>query len=737
MAYATKYIVNFTNALNEDYEILFDYLNYIGGTPIPLTITDDGLVLRSTAGDEDRLYPILGTECLIKVFVDENTNVGISDLIAEFDLQIRVTVNRIDPSNGNLYMCFQGFVVVEDNSQPFEDRPYILSFRALDGLGLLKTIPFTDTTGVPFNVNLSVVQWLAQLLYRTGQTLNFRTYFNFFHASFAQGSDPLVQTYLNSIAFETGQINLTDVNPADAISRLGTNDCYTALEKIVRCFRCRLFMENGVWHLVNLYDQMNPSGYSYTEYTFGDIASGIVQVSPVARVVNKTYNTTIGKNEMIFPVLNDQQLYLKLSTRWIELTYAYNQALNKIINQDLLDIDISTPNPAYAKVIVSNVIDETGSTFHGRLPDGSPIFFNMNTIGFEPYGWTHENGNYVTPTPPDKFAFIRIVQDFLGYEFERFMVLETSGTSDTFLKSTFFRLDVGDTMTVSVDFRTLANVSSAILDCMAVLLFGDDGSHYSLSADENNPSSVTKWVPSGDGFAGGYNTVKFDYTAASSPKTFYWNTINASASFNGIPNQAPVSGTVQILFVSLISSATNEFWYKNLQITIFPFLSGSFSQLKGDYNYSSTNNNILQTESDNIEISDSPKTYFQGALIQLSGDLLTPEWSRFGVTESLRFTQIMERIMYNLLSRMVYKIEGTFKGVIALDNIDLTILDQAGFINSYYFIDGDFPTKRFILTSFENDIGSGQGRRVYVEVLQDANDTGFAAPDNYIFSYLF
>ena len=183
-----------------------------------------------------------------------------------------------------------------------------------------------------------------------------------------------------------------------------------------------------------------------------------------------------------------------------------------------------------------------------------------------------------------------------------------------------------------------------------------------------------------------------------------------------------------------------ETWFKNLTVTLYSYILGSYRILKGDYNYSSISDNIKQTESDTVEISDSPKRYNKGALLSTDGTtLLPPSFHRRGITESFRFTQGMERIMWNLLNRIVYKIEGTFKGLL-YQSQDLD-LHPAGFMNNYFFVDGDFPTKKFILCSFDRSLATGSGRHVFVEIVNDANSDPFIdpslSPNSYKFDYIF
>lgn len=736
MAYFTKYQADFTNVLNETYQILFDFLADVPYASItPVTIVSDGLVLRCTAGDENRLYPILGTECLIKIMVDESEVITIADLIATHDLDIRITVNRIEQSTGAIAIVFQGYVVVEDNNQPLQDRPYILSIRALDGLGLLKGLDLVDTNNLKFVGNYSIIQWVAQIIYKTGQTLPIRVYFNFLNNAFTGFARSWEVTYLNSVTFSEGDaFNINSTDPTVDVNALTADDCYTALEKIIRCFRCRMFMENGCWHIVNLWEHMNPDGYTYDEYLMGDPVSGIIPVTRNATGSNLTYNTTIGKDEIIFPVDIDQNLYLRLAVKWVKLTYKYDQSQNKVCNQNYTEGD---PDP----------------TNNGTITDPSNPLLTVNYLAYLLYCWTHVNYSYtsaigdpsINQTPPTKLAYIRSVLDQLGYEQLRYVVIQTTNVSSvpTAIISSGFLVDIGDKISFSVDFqlRNSYSVGSPqVIIPVRIVLFGDDGVKYFLIATPNDLPVLNYWSTSAVN-----NGIQFLMPASADWAA--WNTISFTIEntlLDGI-TKIPSGTMVVYLFDYAKDSSTNqETHFKNLALNINVYLNGSYTQVAGDYNYSASDENIKQTLAEDVQISDSPKRYFKGALIQSTGDLMTPSWARRGHPNELnidgnpfRFTGAMERIMWNLLGRMVYKIEGNFKGLVYVDNADFTVNNPAGFLNKYFFIDSDFPTKAFILTSYENDIGAGKGRRVYVEVLKDANDNGWNPPNNYKFAYIF
>lgn len=723
------------------YEIYFDFLNWTPTSPITLTGAENVLTLRSTAGDETKLTYIIGTEALIAIQVSENLEVSINDLIAQHDNDIRVTVYK---DKDYTKAIFQGFIVVEDNNQPFLDPPFVLQVRALDGLGLLKGVDLVDLNTQPFVGSLSIIQWIAQILYKTDQTLNIRTYFNIFNGSYLESISPLVETQLNAIAFLKAE-NPPTTDPSVDINALNQDDCYTALEKICRNFRCRLFQEDGVWNLVSLYEYLNPQGYSYFEFQLLTPVSGLVPVSQVATGNNFSYDVPLGKNEIIHPVQNDGLQFLKIATKWEKLTFTYNQAQNKICNQDLQNVTQAQRNTSYDQVISSAIID----------PSIQPVV-NLNTIGYEAYCWTHNDAVNTTggldasvspPLTPLNRGYIRVVNDALGYEIERFLVIESRSGYTSFFKASQFLLDVNDVLQISVSFRTKSGISGSGLfgfPYAIVLLQGTDGSYWALSCAEgpglSNPAAnQATWVSVNSSWQNAFgNTPICQWALLPSDSTFNWQSATAgSLVTGGSLAKVPVSGTVYFHLLCALPSG-NETWYKTLNVNILSFLNGSYQQLKGDYNYVASNNNIKQTDDENVEISDSPKRYFKGALLQIDGkSLSTTSWHRKGISESLRFTQAMAYIMYNHLYRIVKKVEGTFRGLTYRDNQDFSVTRQAGYINSYYFSDSDEPTKKYMLTSFEKNYATGEGRHVFVETLKDETDTGFVTPDNYTFNYIF
>lgn len=743
-SYKLKYILDFQNDLQELYEIYFEYKDYIGGFT-KLIGAIDALQLRATGGDEDKLWPLLGTECIINIVVGKSVSEGvvtddstltIFDLIATEDNQIKITVYR---NRNYVEFVYQGFIVVEDNHQPFLDPPFTLQVRALDGLGLLKNVDMTTTTGELFQGLLSIEDWLGNILYKTGQTMNLRIYWPFYPVGSSENAPSLQDVFLDAVTFQTSQPTQAGViDPTVDIFLQQAVDAYTALERIVRNLRCRLFQENGVWNLVSLWSYCDPAGFFFTELT-GILTAGVYHMTVVNQLQFQNYNINIGKKEILHLTDNDAELFLKLPTKWVKLNYTYDQSLNKICNEDLTQ---GAPAPSFDGTISSTIQDKTIQP---------PITFD--TKGFDAFCFTHFDGGLASAgnpfaypsTAPSANAYIRQVNDLLGFQYDRYLVLEAPSNPNTYVVATRMLIDQGDIIQMSFNWRTYANLSPSLptmFDVAWIYLYGDDGSFWALRclADGAIAGNPTEWISVDSNFrrvsSGGSPFV----TTPEVTETDQWISVgvNQNLTIGTIQAvKAPVNGRLEILFqFDPNPLGGTEAWFKDIQITILPYLAGSFRALRGDFNYEAFINDVKLTRTEAVEISDSPKRYFKGALVKSDNELIPTAWHRRGFTESFRFQYLMERVMLTNLFPMKQKIEGTVRGVTYV-NPQFKVL-QSGFLNCYFFIDHpQSPTMKFILTSFDNDIGKGKGRRVFIEIQADQNDDGWAVPDDYIFQYLF
>jgi hypothetical protein len=328
-------------------------------------------------------------------------------------------------------------------------------------------------------------------------------------------------------------------------------------------------------------------------------------------------------------------------------------------------------------------------------------------------------------------------------------VIDGSNASPQFsyVVSSRVLIDKNDIFQMNMSFRWRNNFSqNHAVGVAAVYLYGDDGSFWVLRCvndnqtfiDSGNVAFKTEWVQANSTFrVAGNSTIYIQTGDLTGIDLNQWNAITVN---NTRPAHAPVNGSVEVIIVNQYPTDGAEMWFKDVRVTILPYLLGGYAEVKGDYNYSASHNDVKQTMSDEVNISDSPKRYFKGALLDSGHSVLAPDWHRLGISEHGRFAQLMERLLFNHLYKMLQKIEGTFKGFIYTDeNFDER---QAGLLNNYVFIDSEDPTKKYMLTSYEKNLATGKGRHVFVECVEDQNTDPFVDPSNpdvgtYKFQYLF
>jgi hypothetical protein len=355
---------------------------------------------------------------------------------------------------------------------------------------------------------------------------------------------------------------------------------------------------------------------------------------------------------------------------------------------------------------------------------------------------------------PVKRAYIRSVVDTLDFELVRYMVIERSTNAVSWVRSSRFLIDRNDVIRLQFSWRTktkasIDNNSGNAFGTANILLYGDDGTFWSLRSANDGATDAAgrEWVQCNANFERLDGAPNHDISTPFISDTTSWTSVQVNYNQGVALAKTPVPGSIEVLFLCKGSgiAAGNESWFKDIQIEYVSFLQGSYVPLKGDFNYLASNNDIKQTYSEDVEISDSPKRYFKGALLDIDEkQLLKPNWIRrdYPSDKPMRFTQAMGRIIFNNIGRQLEKIEGTFRGVTYVDPTDLGTVHNVGFLNSYYFSMHPEPTKKFILTSYEIDYATGSGRRVFVEMCKDVNDDCWrdpadAAVGTYKFQYVF
>jgi hypothetical protein len=660
-----KYKLSFSNQIGEDYTVFLDYKNFTGSETV-LTGTADALVIRSINNDDDRFSPILSKELVLSFHIPVTLAISIQSFLVIEDDECHVTVFRhlAQPP------IFKGYLVVEDSSQPLHDRPYQITLRASDGLSLLKNTPLKRTDGSNFGGLNNLTDYIGHILYKVNPTVTTKVYFDIYHVDMDLAFSPLEQMQVDAKTFEKDETSFID--------------CYTVLEYILNSCVCRLFFENGYWHVVSLWQYRNITGFSWIQYY---VANDIVVKGQAA--TSDVIVASVGNGKLIRAIEKDAVIYYKVANKSVKRTFHYDLPKEIICNQFLLRGD--------------------------KIPSLSTSTYDAFALNC----WEHYRNGVLGNTPPVQTAYIKREFDAFNYEKDRYIVLPTESNNafSAHLRSSTFYVDKNDKVTIGAEFRKKNQYSGTqTVIVYYVFLKGDNGQNYTLDDDG-------KWYLSNSSFSLNTRALQYSYDGSANDK-ITWNTKSVEG------ERIPVTGTIQLRFLEDSSAGfPNETWIKNIQITYEQWIKESYAPVLGDYNLYEQNLNINRTLEEDVQISDSPKKIIKGAIF-LNNSLATPEWYRFGIAESLRFMQVMTRIKYNYTFKQFQKIEGSLKGLSLLyssQNIPF------GFLPQYSFT--DIPNNsalKYILTSMEVDYYTGHWRGVFVEV-----QNRLTLFDKYEFNYLF
>lgn len=671
MAYGTKYRLSFSNHLGEDYYIFFNLKNYAGDF-INILGTGSALQITSINNDDDRFSPIISKECKISLFITKDQDISILNFLTEEDDQWNVIIKR----GLEEQPIFNGFLIVSDSSQPLQDKPYVLTLRASDGLPLLKNVPLSMADGENFIGLNSIVDYVGHILNYANADVDLKVYCNFRHASMTTVESPLAQLQVDAKTFEQDAATF--------------ENCYSVLEKICTDLQLRIFYENGFWHLVSIWQYHKDYGFNYFTYT---LTSNVM--TKVSEVSNEVLLAKVGKEEVIYAINKDATIYYNLSKKLVKKTFNYDIRKELVCNQAITKGD--------------------------PLPDLS----GSNYYAYELNCWVHQLDATV-PGPPDptKTAYIKVEYDLFNYNKDKYIALptETGNYRDANLLSTEFDVDAGDFVSVTMDTKAQFDYptpSDPVTTAFFMFLRGNDGTKWYPAFVP--PSSDLVWIENHDNFA-----TKAGIIFTPTNKT-------AWQSVTGAPvNAIPVDGKIQIVLTNHTRvTQPNESHFKNISIDYTPFIQGSARPLKGDTNTYSQSKKINKTIEETVYISDSPKKIIKGAIF-VNDVLATPEWTVADRSDTYRFTQLMALMKYNFNFRQFQKIEGTLKG--------LSLFNQSqentpfGFLPLYQFSDiPNQPNTRYILTSMDVNYVTGQWRGVLVEVQINSLETF----DSYDFAYIF
>lgn len=684
MAYVTQYTANFTNELYNEVKVFIDKKDGLAVAPANYRVV--ALKIRDNSDDQDTYATIISKELELVLWTEKTDAITWETFItsAHDDWKITVTIDK--------RIFFIGFITPDEGHAPFQDKPYEVTIKASDGLGLLKGYELSNFNGNKFRGFYKLIEYLAGALVKTKLDLPIRIYCNISHKSL---SDKIA-------GFSYDLFNQSELNARTFLKNVNTYEsCYDAI-KILLAGWCNIQQYEGRWQVMTLADrQYRPGDLYFVDYSYtGDFPSGYIDSEEVAYV---------GKRELIYPINESQTISSKYANKQVKSIFNYEIPNNLVNNQNL---------------------QELGS-------------FLSPANGYALVGWTHykgqpQTGLSTTQTPSAVTAFIKVEYDNFNTQTDRYYVVPKDSSAPKTQLENYIRNDnidffveKGDLVSLSVTYRTKYDIPGNVFLYLGSFILLKDGTTGSspgnwYSIDANSVSF--NWVNNPNGTFARYSGVD---------DTTVWKT----SSFDDFV--VPADGVMYLLLGSGNLNIGNEVHFKDIKIELKKYFRGSKFNIRGDYHL----NQQVAEYPDNFEqtfkISDSPVRINKGSLFWTNSSgtkkVLEPNFYRFPtVTETKNFKQLANYGKFNQSYRRFYKIEGDFTSLMYSNADDPNLRRPLGFHKRYRFADMS-PKRDFVLEpSLEMDIVTGNVKATFVEVYKEGNNSDGQSTGNVDkFDYIF
>jgi len=702
---AVKFKMQWTNVQNDVCTLVFDYKDY-NGNPITLYGGAQPFVLSEFNTDNDLFKPIRPQQATIQVLASIS-GVDLDDFLTDNDSDITV---RFDFGSNQGY--WQGIVSQEDIEESWIAQNHILTLRADDGFGRLKTIPLTDTDGsylsgaiTPF----TLIQYAADQI--PGTFLYTRIYNNLFHDSMTFAG---VQTGFDQCTI--------DVRTFESTTNVFDNG-YDVIEKINRAWSQTLFKWNGVWVLLRipeLFTSNDLIGFETNRPTIGNRSPR-----------NRRYDINVSVNGEVKPIMPEMLKTIQKPSKNTTVNFDWKTHDQLIQNQSFqsgtyvnsgtktetdgagnsitINYDNYTVNNWLLYYFQNNTVHSRG-TLHTNVPFGRRVEYNAQGLR---NNYFYMGGSGI-PVPPG--------------------ALGVNG-SEAF--SSIFYLKWNDILSYSLNFRLWENIERDTPLTYARIFLKNGVDTYYLDWFSE------KWEELNPGDDAGHEVL---YPIGSGALSKEWSNLSMTAK-----NGAPIDGYVEFTLINSLN-----FWFD----TVENYMEVQFSDLTieitnaislqknriivGDYDRYTIEKSVVKNSTNLIYLDDAQTQNHKGAILEIDGFTLTNDaWYRrtnFNGSSAIaeRFTFKRQNALANWFMNRSYKtkLEVNLFGLKWKD-----VNDQywpIGLINTIKFPD-DAPGKTFAITNMSDvDFMNCTWRASLIEVYDTAvteNEPG--ATDEHTFDYIY
>ena len=678
MAYVEQYTANFKNEQGQEVNVSFA-LN--GGSVVAVQNYRVTALTISAASDEQDSYAcIISRELTISLWTEDGDGISWETFVTSQHNDWKVTVTV----DGETF--FIGFVTPEEGSAPFQDKPYEITIKATDGLGLLKGNDLTQVNESRFKGFYTLIQYISGALKKTELDLPIRIYSSIFHTSMLNKGDSLDNDIFQEVELNARTF-LRDAN--------GFESCYDSL-KILLDGWCNIEQYDGRWQVFVLSERQYLAGsLYYVDYDSDGVLIG-------GAIDSETY-AKVGKNELVYPINETQIISSKFANREVKHIFNYVIPTDLVNNQSL---------------------QQLGSFISGLSGSGYSAY---NLVDWEQYSG---DPNGLSVYGGTKNAYIKLELDAFGTQSDRYYVIEADTGVATALgheirnENIDFFGDAGDTFTISITARCKFDQGGSDPIFYGKLALLRDGFPGTAASDWYTLNPSGSWV--NNPFANFAQTSETEDLSQ-------WATFTTDAT-------VPANGTFFLFLGSGNVDNLNEVHVKDIKIDYVPYLRGARFSVKGDYHLRSLNNKNPDKFDKTVLVSDSPKRLIKGSTFWTNGSgtrvLLSGSWYRWpDSTNIYNFKELANLGKFNQSYRRFYRIEGDFTSLFYTDSFD-TIRKPLGFHKKYRFTDMT-PNRDFVLVApLEMDLVTGNFRGVFQEVYKDSAD-GTSNGDVDKFDYIF
>lgn len=552
--------INIHDSLHQKQETFPDVvLNYV-----PLQGGTDPLILGYNNSGERLDNPIMGRYA--RMTFQNTTNEFLSLFSGGYDNRFYVTI-----SNGHTTV-FEGFTVMEDNSEPYVPPGALVTLTATDNLGLLKGKELTKIDGTKFRNENKIIDYVVACLRNTNLSLQVNVINNLYEDSHQTRDEEdsacaWYQTYLNALTFEK------DINEAE--------DCYTVLEKILFSWGMRISQYKSKWWIVRM-DEMKNSVVSYSTYDVDGVLlnDGTINASLLVEMGHaNSYDVFFRSEETIVREQRQREHAIK------EVPFTYPKEIPCNIDFERGTVTLDTPTE-------KRYTPECLTLYRG-LGDSS--------------------------TTPNATMYFKKTFDENGYELERYLVITeatATGAPINFAQTEEIEVHIKDKISFSVSFRWVTDLNAMFGGTIQLFMFhirleADDGTNWTLDQDG-------KWYQSNAGWSTFFKAFidSFDVNVVDGTE---WRDMSVDS------EPIPRTGKIYIALYGMnqLGTVGIDVYYQNMQFTYHPFINGSYKK------YDAEEYKVLQVgeysanENDKLLLFDSQKKLFQGSMLIKSNEIFS------------------------------------------------------------------------------------------------------------------